>query len=180
MALVLLLSVRLAQEIAERISRPISRLAMAAQEVSEGRRGVAVPLPEPEDEVRVLSNSFNLMTRQLDERRDDLVSAREEAEQRRRFLETLLVELSSGVIWIDSSGPAGLRTTQETRSRPSNSRLNVFAAAMVTRSVMKTVYSNAVSTRFCARSQILAAWFRNSPILPGCQSQRPVGSISRP
>lgn len=103
-ALVLLLSVRLAQEIADRISRPISRLAMAAQEVSEGRRGVAVPLPEPEDEVRVLSNSFNLMTRQLDERRDDLVSAREEAEQRRRFLETLLVELSSGVIRIDSAG----------------------------------------------------------------------------
>lgn len=103
-ALVLLLSVRLAQEIADRISQPISRLAVAALEVSEGRRGVAVPLPEPEDEVRVLSNSFNLMTRQLDERRDDLVSAREEAEQRRRFLETLLVELSSGVIRVDSSG----------------------------------------------------------------------------
>lgn len=103
-ALVLLLSVRLAQEIADRISQPISRLAVAALEVSEGRRGVAVPLPEPEDEVRVLSNSFNLMTRQLDERRDDLVSAREDAEQRRRFLETLLVELSSGVIRVDSTG----------------------------------------------------------------------------
>lgn len=103
-ALVLLLSVRLAQEIADRISQPISRLAVAALEVSEGRRGVAVPLPEPEDEVRVLSNSFNLMTRQLDERRDDLVSAREDAEQRRRFLETLLVELSSGVIRVDASG----------------------------------------------------------------------------
>lgn len=103
-ALVLLLSVRLAQEIAERISRPISRLASAALDVSEGRRGVSVPLPESDDEVRALSNSFNLMTRQLDERRDDLVSAREEAEERRRFLETLLVELSSGVIRIDSSG----------------------------------------------------------------------------
>ncbi|MEO1553972.1 MAG: PAS domain-containing sensor histidine kinase [Pseudomonadota bacterium] len=103
-ALVLLLSVRLAQEIAERISRPISRLAGAALEVSEGRRGVSVPLPDSDDEVRTLSNSFNLMTRQLDERRDDLVSAREEAEQRRRFLETLLVELSSGVIRIDSDG----------------------------------------------------------------------------
>ena len=103
-ALVLLLSVRLAQEIAHRISQPISRLAVAALEVSEGRRGVEVPLPEPEDEVRVLSNSFNLMTRQLDERRDDLVSAREDAEQRRRFLETLLVELSSGVIRVDESG----------------------------------------------------------------------------
>lgn len=103
-ALVLLLSVRLAQEIADRISRPISRLAVAALEVSEGRRGVEVPLPEPEDEVRVLSNSFNQMTRQLDERRDDLVSAREEAEQRRRFLETLLVELSAGVIRLDAAG----------------------------------------------------------------------------
>lgn len=103
-ALALLLSVRLAQEIADRISRPINRLAVAALEVSEGRRGVAVPLPEPEDEVRALSNSFNLMTRQLDERRDDLVFAREEAEQRRRFLETLLVELSAGVIRIDTQG----------------------------------------------------------------------------
>ncbi len=103
-ALVLLLSIRLAQEIAERISRPISRLASAALDVSEGRRGVSVPLPESDDEVRALSNSFNMMTRQLDERRDDLVSAREEAEERRRFLETLLVELSSGVIRIDSAG----------------------------------------------------------------------------
>ncbi|MEM9601199.1 MAG: ATP-binding protein, partial [Pseudomonadota bacterium] len=84
--------------------RPISRLAGAALEVSEGRRGVSVPLPESDDEVRALSNSFNQMTRQLDERRDDLVSAREEAEERRRFLETLLVELSSGVIRVDSSG----------------------------------------------------------------------------
>ena len=103
-ALVLLLSVRLAQEIAQRISSPISRLAEAALDVSEGRRGVAVPVPEADDEIRVLSTSFNLMTRQLDERRDDLVSAREDAEQRRRFLETLLVELSSGVIRVDSRG----------------------------------------------------------------------------
>jgi len=95
-ALALLLSIRFAQEIADRISRPISRLANAALEVSEGQRGVAVPLPESDDEVRALSKSFNVMTRQLDERRDDLISAREEAEERRRFLETLLVELSSG------------------------------------------------------------------------------------
>lgn len=103
-ALALLLSIRLAQEIADRIARPIGRLATAALDVSEGRRGVAVPLPEADDEIRVLSNAFNLMTRQLDERRDDLVSAREEAEERRQFLETLLVELSAGVIRVDPSG----------------------------------------------------------------------------
>ncbi|MEL6830865.1 MAG: ATP-binding protein [Pseudomonadota bacterium] len=103
-ALVVLLSIRLAQEIATRITVPISRLAQAASEVSEGVRGVAVPLPRSDDEVRALSNSFNVMTKQLDERRSDLVAAREMSERRRQFVETLLAELSAGVIRIDKSG----------------------------------------------------------------------------
>lgn len=103
-ALVVLLSIRLAQEIATRITVPISRLAQAASEVSEGVRGVAVPLPRSDDEVRALSNSFNLMTKQLDERRSDLVAAREMSERRRQFVETLLAELSAGVIRIDQGG----------------------------------------------------------------------------
>ena len=103
-ALVVLLSIRLAQEIATRITVPISRLAQAASEVSEGVRGVAVPLPRSDDEVRALSNSFNVMTKQLDERRSDLVAAREMSERRRQFVETLLSELSAGVIRIDKGG----------------------------------------------------------------------------
>lgn len=103
-ALVLLLSVRLAQEVAGRISGPISRLAYAARDVSEGVRNVSVPLPEADDEVRALSNSFNLMTAQLDDRRNELLSAREESEARRQFLETLMSELSAGVIRTDETG----------------------------------------------------------------------------
>ena len=103
-ALALLLSVRMAQATAARMSGPISRLAIAAENVSRGVHGVAVPLPEQDDEVRDLSHSFNDMTQQLDERRRDLVSAREESEGRRQFLETLLGELSSGVIRIDREG----------------------------------------------------------------------------
>jgi two-component system nitrogen regulation sensor histidine kinase NtrY len=103
-ALALLLSVRMAQEIAGRISGPITTLAIAANEVSQGQRNVKVPLPNSDDEVLALSNSFNEMTRQLDERREDLISAREESEERRRFLETLLGELSSGVIRLDEAG----------------------------------------------------------------------------
>ena len=103
-ALVLLLSVRLAQEVAGRISGPISRLAYAARDVSQGVRGVRVPLPEADDEVRALSNSFNVMTSQLDDRRSELISAREESEARRQFLETLLSELSAGVIRVDAGG----------------------------------------------------------------------------
>jgi two-component system nitrogen regulation sensor histidine kinase NtrY len=103
-ALVLILSLRLSQELAARVSDPIGRLAIAARKVSDGERGVAVPLPPDDDEVRALSNSFNSMTLQLDERRRDLVTAREMAETRRHFVETLLSELSAGVIRTDKSG----------------------------------------------------------------------------
>ncbi|MDJ0921939.1 MAG: ATP-binding protein [Henriciella sp.] len=102
--LVLLLSVRFAQEVAARITEPIGRLAVAASEVSEGVRGVQVPLPQADDEVKALSTSFNYMTSQLDERRSDLIAARELSEQRRQFLETLLAELSAGVVRIDRDG----------------------------------------------------------------------------
>ncbi len=103
-ALILLLSVRLAQEVAGRISGPISRLAYAARDVSEGERGVQVPLPDSDDEVRALSKSFNVMTTQLDDRRRELVTAREDAETRQQFLATLLADLSAGVIRIDQAG----------------------------------------------------------------------------
>jgi len=103
-ALLLLLSVRVAQEVAARITVPIQRLAAAAREVSEGVRNVQVALPPNIDEVRTLSQSFNSMTKQLDERRTDLVTAREISESRRLFVETLLAELSAGVIRLDEDG----------------------------------------------------------------------------
>jgi len=103
-ALVLILSLRLSQELAARVSVPIGRLAIAARKVSDGERGVTVLLPPDDDEVRALSNSFNSMTLQLDERRRDLVTAREMTENRRQFVETLLSELSAGVIRTDSDG----------------------------------------------------------------------------
>lgn len=103
-ALVLLLSVRLAQALAAQITAPISRLVAGASDVSHGHRGVTVPLPGTNDEIHALSSSFNSMTRQLDERRRDLVQAREIAEERQTFLETLLSDLSAGVIRIDERG----------------------------------------------------------------------------
>ena len=103
-ALLLLLSVRVAQEVAARITVPIQRLAVAAREVSEGVRNVQVSLPPNIDEVRTLSQSFNSMTKQLDERRTDLITAREISESRRLFVETLLAELSAGVICLDKEG----------------------------------------------------------------------------
>jgi len=100
-ALVLLLAVRLALEAASRITGPIGRLAYAAQSVRDGNLDVRVPLPSSKDEVRALTRSFNVMTEQLGGQRSALISAREEAEDRRLFLETLLEEVSAGVIRVD-------------------------------------------------------------------------------
>ncbi|WP_084396133.1 sensor histidine kinase NtrY-like [Henriciella aquimarina] len=100
-ALVLLLAVRLALEAASRITGPIGRLANAAQSVRDGNLDVRVPLPGSKDEVRELTRSFNVMTEQLEGQRSALISAREEAEDRRLFVETLLAEVSTGVMRID-------------------------------------------------------------------------------
>ena len=102
-ALVLLMAIRLALEAASRITGPIGRLANAAQSVRDGNLDIRVPLPRSKDEVRTLTRSFNVMTEQLGAQRSALISAREDAEDRRPFLETPLEEVSAGVIRIDES-----------------------------------------------------------------------------
>lgn len=97
-ALILLLAGRLGLEAAGRITGPIGRLASAAHTVRDGDLTVRVPVSGPKDEVYALSQSFNAMTEQLSEQRNALIRAREEEEDRRRFVETLLAEVSAGVI----------------------------------------------------------------------------------
>jgi len=100
--LVLLLSGRLALEAAGRITGPIGRLADAALAVRDGELSVHVPVPRERDEVADLTRSFNAMTERLAAQRGALVAAREEAEDRRVFVETLLSEVSAGVVRTDA------------------------------------------------------------------------------
>ncbi|KDA02019.1 sensor histidine kinase [Hyphomonas oceanitis] len=100
-ALILLLAGRLGLEAAGRITGPIGRLAVAAHTVRDGDLSVRVPVSGPQDEVYALTNSFNAMTEQLAEQRNALIRAREDEEDRRKFVETLLAEVSAGVIRMD-------------------------------------------------------------------------------
>jgi two-component system, NtrC family, nitrogen regulation sensor histidine kinase NtrY len=100
-ALILLLAGRLGLEAAGRITGPIGRLAVAAHTVRDGDLTVRVPVSGPQDEVYALTNSFNAMTEQLAEQRNALIRAREDEEDRRKFVETLLAEVSAGVIRMD-------------------------------------------------------------------------------
>ena len=102
-ALVLLLAGRLGLEAAGRVTGPIGRLAIAAHTVRDGDLTVRVPVTGAKDEVYALSQSFNAMTEQLSEQRNALIQAREVEEDRRRFVETLLAEVSAGVIRMDGN-----------------------------------------------------------------------------
>ena len=111
-ALILLLSWRFGIEAAVRLTGPIGRLATAADTVKDGDLTVRVPLPADRGELFQLSQTFNAMTEQLGEQRDALINAREDADDRRQFLETLLAEVSAGVIRTDGD----LTITESNRS----------------------------------------------------------------
>ena len=70
----ILLAIVFSLWIAARVSRPIERLAQAAEEVAGGNWDVRVPR-RGRDEVSVLARSFNHMTEQLVSQRDRLVQS---------------------------------------------------------------------------------------------------------
>jgi two-component system, NtrC family, nitrogen regulation sensor histidine kinase NtrY len=102
--LVLLGAVWLGLANATRISEPIGRLAQAARRVASGDLRARVRVDPERDEVDVLGAAFNQMTAQLAAQRDDLVKAQEEAEDRSRFIETVLGGVSAGVLSLDRDG----------------------------------------------------------------------------
>jgi len=103
MALVLMLAARFGLNAASRVTGPIGRLASAAHAVRDGDLSVHVDQPTGNDEVAQLTRSFNGMTEQLGAQRSALIAAREDAEDRRQFVETLLAEVSAGVIRTDDN-----------------------------------------------------------------------------
>ena len=101
--LILLFFVRYGLHAASQISRPISRLANAADEVRKGHLTVKVEMPLRDNEVSELTASFNSMTERLREQRDAIDAARQEAIERTRFIEAVLQGVSAGVIRTDEN-----------------------------------------------------------------------------
>lgn len=87
---------------AGRFVAPIRRLIIGAQEVSRGNLVVELPEKRGEGDLRRLSHTFNLMTRELKHQRDALVETNEQLTDRRRFMEAVLSGVSAGVIGLDS------------------------------------------------------------------------------
>ena len=106
-ALALLLivsSVLFALWFAERLSKPIGRLAAAAKRVGAGELTTQVIEDEGDDEIAQLGRYFNQMTKQLKHQRDTLVDNTEQIEERRQLFDSVLSSVTSGVIVLDPEG----------------------------------------------------------------------------
>ena len=102
--LLIVSSIWLALLFAERLSRPIGRLAGAAQRVGEGKFDTRVIEEDGEDELSLLSKYFNQMTGQLKVQRDALVENTNQIERRRRLFDSVLSSVTSGVVGLDPEG----------------------------------------------------------------------------
>lgn len=89
---------------ATRVAEPIGRLVGAARRVASGDLKARVSVGEERDEVDALASAFNRMTAQLETQRRDLVTAQEDAENRRSFIEAVLGGVSAGVMGLDHNG----------------------------------------------------------------------------
>ena len=104
-ALILILAaVWLGLWFAERLSRPVGRLAGAAERVGGGDLDVQVTEEDGDDEIASLGRLFNQMTRQLKGQREALVDGHRQTELRRRLFDSVLSNVTAGVIGLDGDG----------------------------------------------------------------------------
>ncbi|HEX2456441.1 MAG TPA: ATP-binding protein [Vicinamibacterales bacterium] len=96
--------------LAKRITRPVQRLAAGAREIGAGHLDHRIE-PETRDEFGSLVEAFNSMAggleagqRKLELSRKDLERKNAELDERRRYIETVLERIATGVISLGANG----------------------------------------------------------------------------
>jgi two-component system nitrogen regulation sensor histidine kinase NtrY len=96
--------------LAKRITRPVLMLSAAAREIGAGRLDQYVEL-QSNDEFGALVEAFNTMAgelaasrRKIDRSTIQLERKHVEVENRRRYIETILERITTGVVSVDASG----------------------------------------------------------------------------
>ena len=90
--------------LAEGLSRPVGRLAGAAQRVGAGDLDVRVKEEQGDDEIAMLGRIFNQMTQQLKVQRETLLETNRQSERRRRLFDSVLSSVTSGVVGVTADG----------------------------------------------------------------------------
>jgi len=96
--------------LAKGITRPVQMLAAAAREIGAGHLDQRVE-PQSNDEFGALVEAFNAMAgdlaasrRKVDHARAELERKHQEVEARRRYVETVLDRITTGVVSVDAAG----------------------------------------------------------------------------
>ena len=104
--------------LAKRITRPVQMLAAAAREIGAGHLDHRVE-PQSNDEFGSLIEAFNAMAgelaasrRKLERSPIELERKHHEVEGRRRYIETILERIATGVVSVDAAGAHHARSTR--------------------------------------------------------------------
>ncbi len=100
MLLTLFSAISLSFLLSERLAAPLSALAESTRAIARGDFSKLNPV-KSRDEFGVLTQSFNTMTRQLAEASDVVVRKQQELENSKTYLESILGNLTSGVLTLD-------------------------------------------------------------------------------
>ena len=98
------LAIFTALQLADRLLRPVEELVDAAGRIEEGDFTARVAIVGPADEIATLGTAFNRMTGRLQEQTGALVSANQQLDTRRAFIEAVLSSVTAGVIALDATG----------------------------------------------------------------------------
>ncbi len=99
--IVLLAAIWAAIAVADRIVRPIRMLIGAADSVATGNLNVVVPVKAADGDVGNLSRTFNKMISEIRSQRDEILEAKDEVDDRRRFIEAVLSGVTAAVIGVE-------------------------------------------------------------------------------
>ena len=108
---------------ARRLTAPIYDLVEGTRAVAAGDYDKRLPLPG-NDELGFLVTSFNDMTWKIAQAREDASRSQQQLQAQHTYLETVLANLSSGVLTLDSDG--NLRTSNRTAGQILGLDLDAF------------------------------------------------------
>ena len=86
---------------ARRLMAPITGLINATESVGRGDLSVRIDTYNAMDEFKMLGRAFNTMTEQIESQQRELIDANTQMDFRRRFTETILGGVSTGILSVD-------------------------------------------------------------------------------
>lgn len=103
-----IISVYVAIRLAKKIAKPINQLVSATTYIKHGDFSIRVPEGKGNDETVILAKAFNQMTGHIEEKTKELKKVNKVLNERSRFIETVLKDISTGLIVIKTSGEIAL------------------------------------------------------------------------